>query len=503
MVAWLCLDRGISRNGKGKGILSNVGGQTGKDCLLTRVDGAKVAERRDQNCNLSLRKGCTNHCTTGPHTTYCTLHWKHINSFGLVHFWCRIGKTVLRIQSRRLRCSSGVLPKTRMSPIICNDTITSRTGLTSCTSENVPALLTRFQRQAVVTVTTRKLRRLFAAVTFSPAVLGEIRCILPSSLERYVANSKLERRSFISGTVCPYLWDGLVEVSWVGADEKTAVRLRCHGDARAPVCLLTNGTINMIVDHPLKPQFPQLVEELTKKVRRCLSRTRITYGEPSTELSTAIKNIKELFGTLRYVVTRSWDCRQVRGNSECWTAHQELMDTACPTKILCHVGCPCLAGCTVDDLISYEDRTNARTSLNSFNKGPSHKFAEAQWSERNSFGRVGFSKKSHFRLQMVFCIHIGLRVEELLFVSGEGRGFSVTILYSFRCMGFCELLRWLLKCAGAWENWPNVNTGLLQWKIVILCTCNGVSLYPAVSQSIKAIFRNSFLCENGGRAHTS
>ena len=49
-----------------KGILFNVGGQTGKDSLLTWADGVKVADRRDQTRNLSLRKRCTNH-TTGPH----------------------------------------------------------------------------------------------------------------------------------------------------------------------------------------------------------------------------------------------------------------------------------------------------------------------------------------------------------------------------------------------------------------------------------------------------
>ena len=46
--------------GKGK-ILFNVGGQTGKDCLLTWADGVKVADRRDRTRNLSLRKRCTNH----------------------------------------------------------------------------------------------------------------------------------------------------------------------------------------------------------------------------------------------------------------------------------------------------------------------------------------------------------------------------------------------------------------------------------------------------------
>ena len=46
--------------------LFNVGGQTGKDCLLTWADGVKVTDRRDRTRNLSLRKRCTNHCTMGP-----------------------------------------------------------------------------------------------------------------------------------------------------------------------------------------------------------------------------------------------------------------------------------------------------------------------------------------------------------------------------------------------------------------------------------------------------
>ena len=50
---------------KGKGIF-NVGGQTGKDCLLTWAEGVKVADRRDRTRNLLLRKRCTNHCTTDP-----------------------------------------------------------------------------------------------------------------------------------------------------------------------------------------------------------------------------------------------------------------------------------------------------------------------------------------------------------------------------------------------------------------------------------------------------
>ena len=50
---------------KGEGVLFNVGGHTGKDCLLTRSDDVKVADRQDRTRNLSLRKRCTNHCTTG------------------------------------------------------------------------------------------------------------------------------------------------------------------------------------------------------------------------------------------------------------------------------------------------------------------------------------------------------------------------------------------------------------------------------------------------------
>ena len=41
--------------GKGKGILFNVGGQTGKDCLFTWADGVKVADRRDLACWTNAR----------------------------------------------------------------------------------------------------------------------------------------------------------------------------------------------------------------------------------------------------------------------------------------------------------------------------------------------------------------------------------------------------------------------------------------------------------------
>ena len=46
-------------------VLFNVGGQTSKDCLLAWADGVKVADRRDQTRNPSLRKRCTDHCTMG------------------------------------------------------------------------------------------------------------------------------------------------------------------------------------------------------------------------------------------------------------------------------------------------------------------------------------------------------------------------------------------------------------------------------------------------------
>ena len=44
--------------------VSVVGGQTGKDCLLTWADGVKVTDRRDRTRNSRNRKRCTNHCTT-------------------------------------------------------------------------------------------------------------------------------------------------------------------------------------------------------------------------------------------------------------------------------------------------------------------------------------------------------------------------------------------------------------------------------------------------------
>ena len=93
-------------------------------------------------------------------------------------------------------------------------------------------------------------------------------------------------------------------------------------------------------------------------------------------------------------------------------------------------------------------RKDRKRKHNKVTKGPSQKFAEAQWNEQNSFGRVGFLKKSHFRLQIVFCINIGLRVEawsaNFLFISGVGwEGFQLKLIL-FVSLGFCELSRWPL-----------------------------------------------------------
>ena len=57
----------LKKGAEGKGILFNVGGQTGKDCLLTWADGVEVADRRDRTRNLSLRKPLTTY-TTGRRT---------------------------------------------------------------------------------------------------------------------------------------------------------------------------------------------------------------------------------------------------------------------------------------------------------------------------------------------------------------------------------------------------------------------------------------------------
>ena len=48
--------RTVNKKQKGKGNYLNVGGQTGKDCLLTWADGVKVADRRDRTRNLSLSR---------------------------------------------------------------------------------------------------------------------------------------------------------------------------------------------------------------------------------------------------------------------------------------------------------------------------------------------------------------------------------------------------------------------------------------------------------------
>ena len=126
-------------------------------------------------------------------------------------------------------------------------------------------------------------------------------------------------------------------------------------------------------------------------------------------------------------------------------------------------------------------------------KGPSQKFAEARWNEQNSLGRVGFSKKSHFRLQMVFCIHIGLRVEawRANFYSFRGEGVQVKLIL-FVSLGFCELLRWTLS-----YKVPPFGKLLYLWQD-LHCTLearkSSNSLLP-VSQSklfLKTVFKNRF-----------
>ena len=89
--------------------------------------------------------------------------------------------------------------------------------------------------------------------------------------------------------------------------------------------------------------------------------------------------------------------------------------------------------------------------LCSTSKGPSQKFAEAQWNEQNSFGRVGvFGKIALCASNGVLYTHWSESWSlkcELLFVSRGGRVFQVKLIL-FVSLGFCELLRWPLN----WQN---------------------------------------------------
>ena len=62
-------DYGLGKGkGDGKCILFNVGGQTGKNRLLTWEDGGKVADRRDRAANVRSESAALATSTTGPHT---------------------------------------------------------------------------------------------------------------------------------------------------------------------------------------------------------------------------------------------------------------------------------------------------------------------------------------------------------------------------------------------------------------------------------------------------
>ena len=78
--------------------------------------------------------------------------------------------------------------------------------------------------------------------------------------------------------------------------------------------------------------------------------------------------------------------------------------------------------------------------------GPWQKFSEARWNKlkwQNSFGRVGTfeKKKTHLKLQMVFCIHFGFRVGawSANFCSFRGEGGVSSETNFFFC--FTGLLR--------------------------------------------------------------
>ena len=108
--------------GKGKGILINGGGQTGKDqCRLTWADGVKVADRRDRTRNLSLRKRCTNHCTTGPHTSEPS-NKKIASPFstkerGKCFYWVKNDFPYFRISSINSPLSCWMTPRLNWPPL--------------------------------------------------------------------------------------------------------------------------------------------------------------------------------------------------------------------------------------------------------------------------------------------------------------------------------------------------------------------------------------------------
>ena len=68
MCVCVCLSVCLCPVKKGKGIVFNVGDQTGKDCLLTCADGVKVADRRDRTTTFGSESAARTTYTTGHHS---------------------------------------------------------------------------------------------------------------------------------------------------------------------------------------------------------------------------------------------------------------------------------------------------------------------------------------------------------------------------------------------------------------------------------------------------
>ena len=108
-------------------------------------------------------------------------------------------------------------------------------------------------------------------------------------------------------------------------------------------------------------------------------------------------------------------------------------------------------------------------------KGPSQKFAEAQWNEQNSFGRVRFSKRIALWASMVFCIHIRLRVEvwraNFCLFWGEGGVSSET-----NFVRFAGLLRTFAMTPEQYECVSSVNVSAVwMWQQCGCCSSVNVA----------------------------